>query len=405
MNYLAVLLLLLFFTNSQAQTSGTYPNDLTELRNLLEKTHSFKDQVKGKNLQSYNRLYERLLKDPVSHPADYKYFYNLSQLFFPIRDNHLSFYQVANFPGETDFPTFAGNVDSRQSVLASTPMDSLEGIYYYDEYLSVGLYKSGKAEYKGVILDSKVPNWKPGQLAIYLYEYEPQSYKAIYVHPKFKNYLFHPIERFTHHSLINSYFYSSFSEKTYSKKKGAIDYINLPKSRPNFILEHVATDIQYVQVKQFSANPSNMQKSLAFYDSIKNRLTEPHLILDLRNNEGGADKVSDHLLRLMKTYTKSGKVYVLVNNGTLSQGEVITLQLKQLKNVKIIGQTTKGMLTYGSNYGNRTKLPSQSFEVYLTDMKGKKKHLAYENYGITPDLRLSDTKDWIQQTIELIQKN
>ena len=97
-------------------------------------------------------------------------------------------------------------------------------------------------------------------------------------------------------------------------------------------------------------------------------------------------------------------MYVLINNGTLSQGEIFTLQLKQLQNVKTLGQTTKGMLTYGSNYGKREKLPSQSFEVYITDMKGDKRLIPYENYGINPDITLLDTKNWIEQTIEIIRK-
>jgi C-terminal processing protease CtpA/Prc len=147
-----------------------------------------------------------------------------------------------------------------------------------------------------------------------------------------------------------------------------------------------------------------MQKSKDFYDSIKNLLIEPNLILDLRNNEGGANKVSKKFLTLIREYTRKGKVYTLVNNGTLSQGEIFTLQLMRLQNVKVLGQTTKGMLTYGSNYGKREKLPSKSFEVYITDMKGDKRLIPYENYGINPEIVLTDRKDWIEQTVEIIHK-
>ena len=82
----------------------------------------------------------------------------------------------------------------------------------------------------------------------------------------------------------------------------------------------------------------------------------------MRNNEGGANKVLNKFLDLMERYNKNGRVFVLINNGTLSQGEIFTLQLKQFKNVITLGQTTKGMLAYGSNYGKREKLSSQSFE-------------------------------------------
>jgi Peptidase family S41 len=404
MKFLQLFLLTIIFVTSQAQTNNTYKSDLIELQTILQKTPSYKDQIKGQSLISYNSLFESLLSDTVKNASDYKYFYNLAQLFFPIRDNHLTFYQTANFPSATDFPTFKGNLDSLKSVLTSKPLDSLEGIYHYDKYYSVGLFKVDKTEYIGVVLDTETANWKKGQIAIHLYEYLPNYFKAIYAHPKFKNYILYPIERYTHHSLINSYFYTSFSEKIYSKTQGQNDFTNLPKNIADFSFKNIDTGIQYLHIKQFSADRVKMQKSKEFYDSIKNLMTEPNLILDLRNNDGGANKVSKKFLKLIRQYTKNGQVYILVNNGTLSQGEIFTLQLKQLQNVKTLGQTTKGMLTYGSNYGKREKLPSQSFEVYITDMKGDKRLIPYENNGINPDIILLDTKDWIEQTIEIIRK-
>ena len=395
MKCIPLLFLTLVFARSQAQTNNAYKNDLIELHNILQKTYSYKDQIKGENLVSYNLLFETLLSDTVKNASDYKYFYNLAQLFFPIRDNHLAFYQIANLSSEKDFPTFNGNVDSLKFVLSSKPLDSLEGIYHYDKYYSVGLFKVNKTDYIGVVLDSEIPYWKKGQITIHLYEYLPNYFKAIYAHPKDKNYTLLPIEKYTHHSLINSHFYLSFSDKIYSKIQNQDDFINLSKNIEDFSFKNIDTDIQYLHIKHFSAYRVEMQKSQEFYDSIKNLLTAPNLILDLRNNEGGAFKASEKFLKLISKYTK---------NGTLSQGEIFTLQLKQLQNVKTIGQTTKGMLTYGSNYGTRVKLPSQSFEVFITDMKGDKRLIPYENYGINPDIVLLDTKDWIEQTIEIIRK-
>lgn len=407
MKLLLLLFLTILFFSSQAQPSNSYKADLTELHKILQKTPSYKDQVKRQKLNSYNSLFEKLLSDTVKNASDYQYFYNLAQLFFPIRDNHLTFYQIADFPSSSNFPTFKGNIDSLKTVLAAKPLDSLEGIYYYDKYYSVGLFKTDIATYIGVVLDTDVPNWEKGQIAIHLYEYMPNYFKAIYAHPKSKNLILYPIERFTHHSLVNSYFYSSFSDKIYSKTTTENDFTKLSKNIGDFKFSKIETGIQYLQIKHFSAENMKMQKSDQFYDSIKNLLTEPNLILDLRNNDGGANKVSKKFLKLIKKYTKNGQVYILINNGTLSQGEIFTLQLKRLKNVKTLGQTTKGMLTYGSNYGIRRKLPSQSFEVYITDMRGKgaKKLMPYENYGVSPDIILNDTKDWIEQTLEIIRKN
>ena len=107
---------------------------------------------------------------------------------------------------------------------------------------------------------------------------------------------------------------------------------------------------------------------------------------------------------LLKKYVKNGQLFVLVNNGTLSQAEIFTLKLKQLKNVTVLGQQTKGMLSYGSNYGRRKRLPSGKFELYPTDMNNGAVLLPYEDVGIKPDVLLTGDKDWIEQVVEIIRK-
>jgi hypothetical protein len=297
-------------------------------------------------------------------------------------------------------------VDSLRSALATKPLDSLEGIYHYDRFYSVGLFRTAPKIYIGVILHSDTAIWKPGQIAIHLYEEDHGILKAIYAHPRYKNSMLYPIERLSNGALVNAYFYSSYSSGVYSKSRsGVIDYADVPGGLPSFSLRSIATDIQYLHIRHFSAETKAMQKSAAFRDSIKNLLTAPHLILDLRNNQGGAGKVAKGYLKLLKKYTKRGKLYVLVNNRTVSQGEIFTLQLKRLSNVQVLGQTTMGMLTYGSNEGKRVRLPSGSFEVYPTDMKGRKRLLAYESYGVTPDVLLNSKADWITQVVEYIKQH
>ncbi len=90
--------------------------------------------------------------------------------------------------------------------------------------------------------------------------------------------------------------------------------------------------------------------------------------------------------------------------STISQGEIFTLQLKQLDNVLVLGQTTNGTLMYGSNYGTTEILPSKAFQVYITDMGGDERLMPYEVFGVDPDIALSNTSYWIEQTVEIIQK-
>lgn len=401
-----------------AQTN-TYLEDLTTLKSIVEKTASFKAQIKGDKLSNYNDLYNRLASDTTNNANSYKYFYNLAQLLFPLRDNHLGFYQLPNYnhfktkesidsfvttKEFLDYPTCKINIDSLKAKLATKPAESVEGIYHYDKFYTVGVFKNGENKYIGVVLDSDISLWVKGQIAINLYESAPNLYKAVYGHPLFKYFILQPVEKYQNQSLVNSYFYGSYSQKVYSKQLSQVDYVNLSKGSSKFALRNINDDVQYLLIQTFQTNTTTAQTSQRFYDSIKTLLRAPQLILDLRNNEGGAEKEMKKYLKLLKEYVKNGHLHVLVNNGTLSQAEIFTLELKQLKNVSILGQQTKGMLSYGSNYGKRERLPSGRFEIYTTDMNNGSAFLQYEDYGINPDVFLTDGKDWIEQAVEIAQK-
>lgn len=405
-----------FILNAQ---ENAYSSDFAMLKTLLQKSASYKTQIKGDKQHQYKELVNQLKKDSTHQSSSYEYFYNLSQLLFPLKDNHLAFYQIPNdqfftsteridsfakTKGVLNYPRYSINIDSLQTALLNKPLDSIEGIYHYDRFYRVGLFRKSYNEYIGVILESETNLWLKGQIAIHLYEFSPNLYKAIYGHPLFKNYIFQPIEKFQNHSLVNSFFYASYSQLVYSKIWPIKDYANLPKDGVKFSFKSLNSNVQYLLIKTFQATANTAALSQRFYDSIQNGLTAPYLILDLRNNEGGAEKEMTKYLKLMKEYVRRGQLYVLVNNNTLSQAEIFTLKLKQLNNVTVIGEHTKGMLSYGSNYGKTEKLPSGNFALYATDMVNGSELLQYEDVGIKPDVFLRYNQDWIEQVMEWIRK-
>jgi hypothetical protein len=417
-----LLLTLTFFLSvftAHAQSSTPYQTDLASVRAILQNTPSYKAQIKGDKATSYTALYDRLASDTVGSIDDYRYFYNLSQLFFPIRDNHLSFYQIPNYDFRNhedvdkfiktkafaNYPRLNVNIDSLKTALAQKSLDSIEGIYHYENFYSIGLLKTTDKEYIGVILDSSTPLWEKGHIAIHLYRHGPNFYKAIYGHPLTKGFILQSNEKYRYKSLVNSYFYGSYSQGIYSKELRAHNYVNLPHDASRFELKSINDRVQYLRIRSFQADNNTSRQSGTFYHAIKDSLTAPYLIVDLRNNEGGAEKESAKYFNLLKKYTRTGHIYILLNNETLSRAEIFTLQLKKLQNTITAGQPTKGMLAYGSNYGRREILPSKRFAVYITDMKGKSEHLLYEDYGINPDVNLDENKDWIEQVMNHIQKS
>ena len=418
MRLFLTLTVFLYAVTLNAQSNTSYQQDLASLRAILQSTPSYKAQIKGNKLDSYNALYNRLASDTVSNVDDYRHFYNLAQLFFPLRDNHLSFYQIPNynFRNQEDiekfirtkefanYPRLNVNIDSLKTALVLKSGDSIEGIYHYEKFYSVGLFKIADGEYIGVVLDSQTPLWEKGHIAIHLYKQGPNFYKAIYAHPLTKSFTLQPNEKYMYKSLVNSYFYGSYSQGIYSKELRSNTYVNLPQDAAKFQLKNVNDRVQYLRIRSFQADNTTSKQSADFYTTIKDSLLAPHLIVDLRNNEGGAEKESQKFFNLLKKYTRTGHLYILMNNETLSRAEILVLQLKKLPNTVTAGQPTKGMLTYGSNYGRREILPSKRFSIYITDMKGKDEHLLYEDSGINPDINLDENADWVEQIVNLMQK-
>jgi hypothetical protein len=295
------------------------------------------------------------------------------------------------------------NPDSLRNMLSRKPLDSIEAIYFFGSMTEVGLFRNEKKdEYTGVVLRSLIPQWQPGEIAIKLFEYEPGFFRAVYGHPIYKNLVLYNNEKFINGSLINSHFYSVAGDIFYKKDTLSPDFSRITETRSTFEFKNLVPEIQYIRLGSFQANNENEKLSIDFFNKIKDSLVSANLIVDLRDNDGGAFKISYRFFNLLRQYTKDHNIFVLINNGTMSQGEIFTLQLTALANVKLLGQTSRGTIAYGSNEGKTGKLADGKIEVYLTDMRDIGNHFKYESYGVKPEVALSIQKDWISQTIDYI---
>lgn len=425
MKLLQLLLLTALIVSLKAQTTNSYQNDLQELRNILVNTPSYKAQINGAKAKSFDSLFQQLKKDTVNKYYDYKYFYNLSKLLWPLTDNHLAFSHYIDQTRYKDkksfeeylasdefrnYPTIKNNIDSLILMLNTKDNSSVEGIYNLDSSFTVGVFKLNTNEYIGVVLNSSIKwnhksIWDIGQIAIHLFEYSPNRFRAYYADPVSKGWILQLNEKYLNNSLINTnLFFANYYKKKYKKVTHKIDFVNIDNTNNKFAYRELNDSSEYLLVSTFQRNSTTTKLSNEFLDTIKKRIHSKNLILDLRNNQGGANSEAKKYFKLLRKYCKNGNLYILMNNETISQAELLILKLKKLKNATTIGQTTKGMLTYGINSDNNTKLPSGKYIVTPTDMRGSKKLLKYENYGISPDIFLLNTKDWIEQTIDVINK-
>jgi C-terminal processing protease CtpA/Prc len=141
-----------------------------------------------------------------------------------------------------------------------------------------------------------------------------------------------------------------------------------------------------------------------FYDGVKDSVTSKRLIVDLRNNGGGGYKASGNFITMLQKYAMNGgKIYIMVNNRTMSDAERFTIRLKGFDNVKVFGENTNGTIAYGNNTGRSDTLQSRKYRLYITDMPDQRNYVEYEDIGFTPDVLLNPDKEWISQTLAFIK--
>lgn len=392
MRILTVGSLLLIQHLAMGQGLSRFQQELNSIDSLLQKTKSYKEQVTGEQLQKYQQK-----KQELSVRADtlhaWQRFILLTELLGQVRDNHLGFYQRGN---NSEQPVVNWNLDSLKVVLSEKSADEIEGIYQYGAHYQMGLVKTGEQEYQGIVLESKLPTKKPGQLIAWLKGKGKHRFSAVYLHPLTNNLLYHPIERYGNQQLLFSAFYQSNYTGVYCKKLHGADFGNLPDTSRPFLLTEPRPSVLYVRVSSFSNYGNFRKQSDSLIQLVKSTAIQPYTILDLRNNTGGSAGMSKPYIKWVNQVRKKSKVVVLINANTISQGEITANRLSISKGVVLAGQQTKGMLAYGSNYGKHIPISGGEFVFHPTDMCTPGL-LQFEDIGISPALLLSNERDWLEQ--------
>ncbi|RNL53983.1 S41 family peptidase [Pedobacter jejuensis] len=179
-------------------------------------------------------------------------------------------------------------------------------------------------------------------------------------------------------------------------------YAPMKFGKEKFEYRELTNKVGYLRLSSFSSSNDNHTMAKSSFDTIRAKIIPECLIVDLRNNLGGGYRTSKQFLTFLKKY--HGRIYLLQNNNTMSNAEQFILDIKDKSGLTTLGETTRGTITYGSNYGKTMILPSKRFIFYPTDMRGRSKDLAYEGIGIKPDILLDPFgDDWITQTLKYIK--
>jgi len=402
------ILLISAFTLS-AQQLCDCRSELDFVYEQIQDAASFKSQIKGETLTAFEKEYQQM-RASFSEEVDLiKCFWQLNQLLGKVKDKHMSVYGtrpdfsvkeardsafVAEYRKSETFinhPVYDKDLETLKASLATKAIGDVEGIYNIGSAMKLGVFKSStKGEYMGVILESNLGVWEAGQFMLYMTatersnEYDIMTYGQVQ-----KHLLFYKAQVYQFGHLFGNGVKEGITN-TYSR-------IDRENTTP-YQLTQINKEVQYFWLDALGRYEKEAQRD-ALITQINKELTAPNLIVDMRDNGGGASKISIPILRALKK--KSTKIYVLTNFFSASNAEQTTVRLKKIKGTVHLGQRTYGAIAYGKNYGRSYQSPSGLFTFSPTDMKFNH-FLKYEEVGVAPDIELDNASDWVDQTINII---
>lgn len=396
MKNLVILLAFFLVVSSSIQAQSKTCDckaDLDFIVEKLKKTPSYKNQMKDEALEKFNRAYQRLTRDIDGLISILDCYKKMQQLITTVNDFHFNLY--FNYEDEKSYlGRYSENeVSLLKAYLKQVDRNSVEGIYKLGKTERlVGIILKNQNNIEGVVLSDNDSLWQKGEVFLVGTMNKFGKYNLIYYKPNNKK-----LQMLNNITLDNERLLSLKKTGNSSNEEFKNDKTS------NWEFKQLSKDVQYLYMGSFNRNDVNKKASKGLYKQIKNKLKAPYIIVDLRSNGGGASKISDPFLKLLKK--SKSKIYILTNSFTISNGEQFVLKLKDETNSVHLGQTTFGALAYGSNYGNLYTTPSGYFSFYPTDMDFHNEYYKYEGFGIAPDITLDFDKDWIEQTLNLINND
>lgn len=412
MKKLSILILLLNFNlNLAAKSNCDCASELNFVYEQIQTTASFKDQIKGEKKLMFEENYQKLRAQMKDEQSKLDCFWKLNQLMSMVQDKHATLTEnpssldeknlqdssfIARYR-ETDefknFPRSDRNLDELAKSLDGKSLDEVEGVYTIGSKLKMGVYRVVADSLVGVILESQDEIWEPGQIFAYLKQSNIDShFDIIHYGTNQKNLKFSKAQFFDHGMLFPSVLKENLKNNYAWIDKAAEE---------SYQLSNLSDDIQYVWLNSFSRTTKPKDRD-ALIAQIQTDLTAKNLIIDLRNNGGGADKISLPILKELKK--KKVNIYVITNFFTGSNAEMTTVRLKDKFDAIQLGQRTYGAISYGSNYGKSFNSPSGLFNFYPTDMR-QREFIEFEEVGVQPDVKLNQESDWVEQTMAYIQNS
>jgi hypothetical protein len=438
-----------------------------------ENLPGFIDNVNSKNLNSYNNFKKDLLKQTKNYcDKETDCFKILLRYVEFFKDNHSSIYQSSENIDDSKKEEVEKFINSsifqeREVIdlkkLPQNSFEKIENIFETDDgvyKVAVVKNKNINRDYVGVILESKTPLWKKGQVKFEIKKVGKNTFDMLLY---MRN---HSLKYYKNVKLKDGILNDNWFTDALNDKKS----FNLISER-ELIFKEIDTETNYMYIPTFSGDW--YAKILEFYkknDSIIQ--SKPYLIIDVRNNGGGSDACVYPLLTYLytkpfygdnvdvystkenirksiewyeqnkndtinfdkkffkeildeiesmksvpnKTFItrskgeqvkldtivkKPSKIAIITNKHCASSCETLLFWAKESDKTIIVGENSGGYVGYGEI--SEVNTPNFNFILGCT-MTRYNKQREFEVIGVSPKYYLTNDKDWIEQAIELLKK-
>lgn len=108
-------------------------------------------------------------------------------------------------------------------------------------------------------------------------------------------------------------------------------------------------------------------------------------------------------LSIEKTTVFPKKIALLINENTLSSGELFTMLVRQSDKVVVMGSNSGGMMDYGNVLRYKTHYPGIRVQIPMDRMLWLDTGFSVDKEGLKPEIYLKGD-NWIEQAIKIIGK-